>query len=286
MVGWARRISDKSFLPIPLEPVNLTDSQLVEQGIRRVKPDLVIHSAAMSDVDACEQNPSAAFEVNAGAVEKIAKACASVGAILIAISTDYVFDGRSPLPYREEDPTHPLSVYARSKLEGEEAALRNVPRCLVLRVSGLFGSGRPNFVSSAMENFHKGRPVKVVTDQRNSPSYTLDLAEAIRRLVDRLSKNPEEASPEGCLHGVFHLSNAGGATRLEVAEAIAAALRAPTSLIEKRTWAALNRPAERPANSRLDCTRLARLTGIALRPWEQALSAFIDLAALDPQGGP
>ena len=202
-------------------------------------------------------------------------ACREIGAFLMAISTDYVFDGESSRPYREEDRAHPISVYGRSKWEGEQKALTNGPDCLAIRVSGLFGAGRANFVTGAIENFKTGRPVHVVTDQVNSPSYTTDLAEGIWRLIQAHEKAPT------ALRGLLHLANTGGASRLEVAQAIAHHLGAPESLIVKTTWAAMNRPARRPARSVLDGNRFAALTGAPLRSWQEALGGFLNSGILD-----
>ena len=283
VIGWARR-----WRPVPVpegmevqgEPVDVARSDVVDQGIRRLKPDLVIHSAAMSDVDACERDPDLAWAVNAQAVGIVARACASVGAFLIAVSTDYVFGGSARRPYREEDAPSPVNLYGRVKWEGEQLALKECERCLVVRVSGLFGSARPNFALSTAKRFREGQKVPVVTDQVNSPSFTKDLAEAVAELIDRFEQEPTCAESGGRLHGILHLANSGGASRLEVAQRLAALLRTPTSLIEQTTWAQLSRPARRPTNSRLDCSRLARLMGKGLRMWDEALEAFLHLEGL------
>lgn len=275
---WARGRITPLGAAIPFDPVDVTDELLVRKKIERLKPEAVIHCAAMSDVDACERDPQMARKINRDGTAAVAQACSSVGAFLIAVSTDYVFDGELDRPYLEEDEPNPISEYAHSKLEGEEEALQSSPRCLVVRVSGLFGSGRTNFVSQAAQKFKTAQRVPVVTDQLNSPSYTADLAEGISLLLDRFADRPDSANPGGELHGILHLANAGGATRLEVAQRIAATLGASPSLIDRTTWTALNRPAKRPANSRLDCGRFARTSGRGLRGWEEALQAFLSRA--------
>lgn len=272
VTGWARNIKS----PAPhLEHMNVCDAQAVAAGLARWKPAVVIHAAGMTDVDGCEKEPEAAREANAGSARVLAEGCAAAGAVLVAVGTDYVFDGASQRAYREEDPVGPVSHYGRTKLEGEREALKS-PRVVIVRVSGLFGAARANFVSSAAEKLRAGREVPVVTDQLNSPSYTVDLAEGFGRLLEILEREPEAAAPGGPLHGPLHMANAGGATRLGVAEVVADRLGASRDLLRETTWAALDRPARRPARTELDCGKFARLTGKGLRPWEDAVKVFVD----------
>jgi dTDP-4-dehydrorhamnose reductase len=274
VIGWARRLRPAVDPSVTWESVDITDAQATRGGIHRWQPHLVIHSAALSDVDACERDPAAAYAVNAEGTEKVARATAEVGAFLIAVSTDYVFDGSADRPYREEDKTAPVNVYGQAKRKGEEAALACCRRCLVVRVSGLFGAGRPNFVSQAVQRLRTGQEVPAVSDQVNSPSYTVDLAGAFSRLI-------EMSLPGGPLPGILHLANSGSATRLDLAQQIARFLDLPASLIQQTTWASLNRPAKRPGNSRLDCGRFAQISGADLRPWPEALASFLQAQALD-----
>ena len=282
LTGWARRTPTAASPEVRrMESVEIADREAVLHAMGRVHPDAVIHTAAMSDVDACERDPASACHINVVGTENIALGCRQTGAFLMAISTDYVFDGALSRPYQERDPAHPISVYGQSKWDGEQEALNTAPRCLIVRVSGLFGAGRPNFVTGTIENFKAGRPVRVVTDQTNSPSYTVDLAEGISRLLEMSERTPQETESGQQLHGPLHLANAGGASRLDVARTIARHLGASESLIEKTTWAALNRPARRPANSVLDCSRFVAVGGVALRPWHEALKEFLHSGILD-----
>lgn len=277
VVGWARRIPADGPPPgVRLERVDVTDGPAVAAGLRQWPAAVVVHTAAMTDVDACEREPDAAWKENVEGTRVVAAGCAASGACLVAVSTDYVFDGRQGRPYREEDPPGPVNHYGRTKLEGERQALEGAPRVTVLRVSGLFGGARANFVSSAIERLRAGQAVPVVTDQVNSPSYTVDLARGIVRLLERLEREPEAAERGGPLHGPLHLANQGGATRAAVGEMLAELLGASRQLLQETTWAALNRPARRPARSELDCGRFARLVGEGLRPWREALRAFVE----------
>lgn len=245
--------------------VDIRHERLVQQEMERFGPEVVVHCAALSNVDLCERDERRAWAVNVGGVEHVAKAAEEAGAWLIAISTDYVFDGQMGRPYREDDPTHPVNAYGRTKEAGEQAALRGCRRTLVLRVSGLFGGARANFVTENIQRLSKGEAVPAVTDQTYTPSYTRDLAEGIAELL-RLGKRT-------C--GTLHLANGGGASRMDVACEIAAALGVSKPVLVPRTWAELGRPARRPADSRLDCSRFQEMTGQPLRSWQEGLRAFL-----------
>ena len=271
VIGWARgNLQPEGGLSPAdrMEWVDMTYSEGVSSGISRLRPDVVVHSAAQSDVDAAELQPELTRAVNTQGSENIACACAAVGTFLIAISTDYVFNGAAGRPYREEDPPHPVNAYGWSKLEGERAVLSAAPRSLVVRVSGLFGRGRPNFVLQAARSFRAGKSFQVTTDQINSPSYVVDVTMGIRTIIERSESGQE-------LHGILHLANSGGATRLEVAQVIANYLGTPDSLIQKTTWEVLDRPARRPPDSRLDSSRWAQFSGSSLRSLSQAIQAFL-----------
>ena len=277
VVGWARGITHKAQIGHWVtRTVDVTQKSAVETALRHIRPSVVVHAAGMTDVDGCEREPEAAWEANVEASGLVAAACAAAEASLVAVSTDYVFDGEAGRPYREEDAPRPVSHYGRTKLEGERRVLEACPRTVVVRVSGLFGSARANFVSSAVERLQAGQKVPVVTDQVNSPSYAADLARGIGRLLDRLEREPAAAGPQGPLHGPLHLANAGGATRFEVAQVLADWVGASRDLLEKTTWAALNRPARRPPRSELNCGRFARLMGEELRPWREAVLDFVE----------
>ncbi|MBI3615657.1 MAG: dTDP-4-dehydrorhamnose reductase [Candidatus Omnitrophica bacterium] len=280
ITGWARRVPKGT---PSQESVDITDSEDVALKMKGLRPEGVIHTAAQSDVDACETDPSTAFLINAKGVETVARAAAAGGAFFIQISTDYVFDGSLDRPYREEDKTNPVQTYGRSKLEGERAALKWAARCLVLRVSGLFGSSRPNFVLSSVRRFQAGQRVPVVADHWYTPSYTLDLAGAIGLLIDKIEKDPNAMEAGGPFYGPLHLANAGGASRLEVAMEIAKILGAPSSLVERTSWEVLNRPAKRPINSRLEIRHFSDLVGTSLRSWAEAVRAFLESEVLHPR---
>lgn len=267
LVGWTR--SGRPIGKVRVTAVDVRQEGSVRQEMERSKPEVVIHCAALSDVDLCEREEKLAWAVNVAGVEHVARAAKEAGAWLIAISTDYVFDGQLGRPYREDDPTHPVNAYGRTKEAGEQAALRECRRTLVVRVSGLFGSARANFVTENIHRLRKGEAVPAVTDQTYTPSYTRDLAEGIAELL-RLGKRT-------C--GTLHLANGGGASRIDVAGEIAAALGVSKPVLVPRTWAQLGRPARRPSDSRLDCSRFQEITGRPLRSWQEGLRAFVEEGA-------
>ena len=148
-------------------------------------PETIINTAAMTDVDGCEIDPEAAFKVNADGAAVIAAEAARCGACLVHYSTDYVFDGTRPEPYREDDPPAPANVYGRSKLKGEEDVRSRSPQHLILRTSWLFGRKGRNFIRTILRSARAGHPMRVVNDQRGSPTYTRDLAEHTKLMVER-----------------------------------------------------------------------------------------------------
>ncbi|MCH2173662.1 dTDP-4-dehydrorhamnose reductase [Myxococcota bacterium] len=230
-------------------------------------PDVVVNAAAYTHVDRCETEIDEATQVNAVAPGLLAAECRSIGAKLVHISTDYVFPGEAGRPYREDDPTGPRSTYGRTKLEGEERVLSKDSGFLVVRTSWVFGRGR-NFIGAIIgqvqlrRNGEADGPLRVVDDQRGSPTYAADLAEGLRALV---------ASGGG---GLFHLSNAGEATWWDLARLCVDEAGAPELEIERLKTKDLDLPAPRPANSVLDCSKAAAL-GVVLRDWREGALEYL-----------
>jgi dTDP-4-dehydrorhamnose reductase len=221
-------------------------------------PDLVVNCAAFTKVDACETEPSQAFAVNGEAVAHVAAVAARAKARLVHVSTDYVFDGTAREPYREDSPTHPLSVYGRSKLAGEAHALA-YERGLVVRTSWLFGPGGPNFVATMVNLIETGRvPLRVVQDQEGCPTYAPFLARAVLDLA------------QGEVTGIVHYRNREPVSWYAFAVAIAR-LWSGTVEVVPVTTADVPRPAPRPAYSVLDVTRFERFSGRPVEPWEWGL---------------
>jgi dTDP-4-dehydrorhamnose reductase len=182
---------------------DITDAEAIARAIEAARPDAVVNAAAFTDVDACESQPELAFRVNAEGPRNVALACKRFGIPMMHISTDYVFDGEKLEPYVEEDEARPLSVYGRSKLEGEQEVRKNLDRSWIVRVCGVFGPYRKNFVSLVVELGRKGQPLRIVKDQRLAPTYTVDAALGIEQVLERGS------------HGIYHLTNQGFTTRVD-----------------------------------------------------------------------
>lgn len=231
------------------------------RAIVEAVPEVVIHAGAYTDVDGAEGNPALAMAVNAEGTERVARAAAHVGARLIYISTDYVFDGRGTRPYVETDPTHPVSAYGASKLAGEQRALACCQNTLVVRTAWLYGLHGRNFVKTILKLAAERPKLTVVADQRGCPTFAEDLAGMIGQLV---------AHPA---QGLLHVTNAGDCTWHEFAAEIVrlSNVRVP---VEPITTADMPRPAKRPAYSVLSAGRLHHL-GFTMPPWQDGLGRFL-----------
>jgi dTDP-4-dehydrorhamnose reductase len=246
-----------------LPEVNITDGFDVEQSVAAFRPDVVIHCAAMTQVDACETDTDKAYRINALGSAYVARAAARHGARLIALSTDYVFDGASERPYHEFDTPAPRTVYGASKLAGEEAVRRHCPDHTILRVAWLYGEEGPSFLHTMLRlGAQAGEPLKIVDDQTGNPTST----DAVAHLIGILLEKP--------LPGVVHGSCEGEATWFEFAQALFARAGLGRGLVPCTT-ADYPRPAPRPANSRLE-KRMLRLAGFPAMPhWQEALEKFV-----------
>jgi len=247
------------------EHVDITHGEDASKFIAQVKPDVIINCAAFSNVDACETQIFEAFAVNASGARNVALAGKLTGARVIHISTDYVFDGMKNEPYLETDTPNPISVYGKSKLEGELAVQEIGGNYVIIRTAWLFGPYRNNFVTTILELGRKNRSVSVVTDQHGSPTYTTDLSDAIRTAI---SKD---------LRGIYHVTNSGTCSRYEWAQKIFELTGNQVSVLPLKT-ADYKRAARVPPNSSLDCTKYATTTGQKMRPWQEALREYISKA--------
>ena len=248
---------------------DLLDARRTAEVIRACRPDVVIHAQALSDVDRCEREPMLADALNVTAIRHVLRALDGAGALVVYISTDYVFDGTKGAPYDERDEPRPISVYGRSKLEGERTALA-APRSIVVRTSTLFGSGRMNFCDHIVGQLTAGEPVEAFADQVTSPTYSDDLAGGIAQLSAALRDAWNVEGPR-----VFHLANAGGCSRVEFAMRVAELLGLPRTLIRGIPMAQQRRPALRPPYSALTSVYVEQMIGRMLRPWDEALAAYL-----------
>ena len=250
---------------------DILNRQTLDQLFARIRPDWVFNFAALTQVDACETQQRDAFEVNGRGPGMVAAAAVACGANILHMSTDYVFPGLSDRPYREDDPTHPLSVYGKSKLAGE-LAVREVAaeNHVIVRTAWLYGAGGTNFVDTILRKARAGEPLRVVDDQRGSLTWTADLARALVRLM------------EEDVRGTFHCTNAGDGTWFDVAAAIVELSGAKTRL-ERIDTETLARPAPRPRYSVLDCGKFERTTGTNMPHWRDALKRYLASGASSAQ---
>jgi len=226
--------------------MDITDLGTVLQKVNRFRPELILNTAAFTDVDQNEIFPDQSFRVNALGPRNVAVAARLVGARLVHFSTDFVFDGKKQGAYQEWDHPNPLSVYGKVKLAGEELIRQTYGMHYIVRTSWLFGENGKNLLSTLHEKLLAKQNVRVISDQTGSPTYSLDLARAVKMLVQ---------SPA---FGTYHLSNSGCCSRFELAKEAAALLNCPEHLITPITGRELNLPAARPESSVLDnyCWRL------------------------------
>jgi dTDP-4-dehydrorhamnose reductase len=246
----------------PRSDLDITDPKSVLRALRELAPDVVVNCAAFTKVDDCETDPRA-FDVNANAVSHLVEACARLGAQLVQISTDFVFDGSKGAPYVEDDPVNPLSAYGRSKRAGEEAALR-LPGCLVVRASWLFGRSGWNFIEAILKQAESGKKrLSVVVDQVGRPTATTDLSGAIAALLETGTS------------GVYHFANRGEVSWNEFAREILWRAGHGDVEVEATTSAVLARPARRPPYSVLDTGKYERLTGRPIRPFHEPLAEYL-----------
>jgi len=260
-----QEFADCEIVIADLPEADITDTAGFDRFLADHRPDAVIHCAAMTAVDKCESESELAYRLNAFGTANVAAACQHHGVRLIAISTDYVFDGDSDSPYNEFDrATGGNTVYGKSKFAGEEAVRTHSPNHVICRISWLYGHGGPSFVHAMMSLADGTRPVlKVVSDQHGNPTSTTAVARQLRNIL---------ANPR--LVGTFHLTCEGEATWFEFAQEIFR-LAGKDQAVAPCTTDEFPRPAPRPKNSRLDKMML-RLAGLPQMPdWRDALAEFM-----------
>jgi dTDP-4-dehydrorhamnose reductase len=272
-LGWeiSRRAKGPRVHALDRSTLDITDRSAVMETVGTLKPQVVINAAAYTAVDKAESDRDAALAVNRDGPAHLAEACAAHGAMLLHVSTDYVFDGRKDGAYDETDPVAPLGVYGESKLAGEEVIRQRTPRHVILRTAWVHGIHGGNFVKTMLRLGAEREVLRVVDDQRGSPTFAGDLAEAALSIARSLS---EGTMPETGF-GTFHCVGGGETTWCGFAREIfrlGASRLARVPRVEAISTADFPTPARRPANSVLDTTRLQQIHRIHPRPWNLALA--------------
>lgn len=242
--------------------VDIGDFEATRALVADVKPDVVIHPAAWTDVDGCAKDPEKAIAINGFGTQHVALAAANVGAAVMYVSSNEVFDGTGSRPYREYDVTNPINPYGYSKWVGERALVNINPRHYIVRTSWLFAHGGKNFIQAVLNNSAAGKQLRIVTDEVANPTYNDDLAAAIGRLVETER------------YGTYHLVNEGGCSRWEFARYFLDRLGQADVPIEKIVLADWPR-ASVPPNYASLANMAGKHMGITLRPWQEAVDDFL-----------
>jgi len=282
----AERISAQSGTPLitaSRPALDLADPPTIDGAIREARPDIVVSAAAYTAVDRAEDEPELARAVNETGAGAVAAAAAAVGAPVIHLSTDYVFSGAGDGAWRETDLPGPQSVYGRTKLAGEAAVAAANPQHVILRTAWVYSPFGKNFVKTMLALAGKQERVRVVADQRGSPTSALDIADGILTIAGRLLADP---TPD--CRGVFHLTGSGSTDWATFAEGIFAASRAlggPAAAVERIATAEYPARAPRPRNSILSCEKLLAVYGWQAPPWQHSCRTVVArLLAEAPRG--
>ncbi len=253
--------TEDDLIPATSRDADIRELQQVRQLVTREHPDWIILTAGYTDVDGSERHPDLAFAANRDGARNVSIVARELGAKLCFLSTDYVFDGAADRPYEPQDAIHPLNIYGASKAAGEKAVQEHAGHWLIARTSWLFGAARPSFPEKILRAADSQPVLKVVADQIGSPTYTRDLATAIRALVRADAR------------GILNITNSGSCSWFEFAKETMQR-ESRTTPIYPITSADSGRPARRPAYSVLSPNALAS-NGITMRSWQEALAAYL-----------
>jgi dTDP-4-dehydrorhamnose reductase len=259
----AATLTEQEITGVDLPECDITDRPCIDTAIEETDPDLVIHCAAMTDVDGCARDPQTAYRVNGLGTQNVALACQAHDAAMLYVSTNEVFDGSGDRPYREFDAPYPINPYARSKLAGEWYTRHLLTRFYIVRTAWVYATDGHNFPHRMIELADERGHLKVVTDEVGSPTYVVDLARAIGQLITTGQ------------YGVYHLVNQGACSRFEFAREILRLSGRSDVPLEATTLAEFQRDSTPPAYAPLDNV-CGEAIGIQLRPWDEALAEFLE----------
>lgn len=247
---------------VDLPEYDITDRGALRAAIRDFRPDLILHPAAMTDVEGCARDPDLAYRVNGMGTQNVALAAAEVGAEMLYVSTNEVFDGQATEPYHEWAPRNPINAYGRSKLAGEWYVQNLLTRFFIVRTAWLYAPGGRNFPHRILQLADERGSLKVVADEVGNPTYVVDLARAIAALIETHA------------YGVYHAVNAGAASRYDFAREILRLSGRESVPVEPLALAEFQRASTPPAYAPLANNAAAAL-GITFRPWQAALAEFL-----------
>lgn len=266
-----KRLSGRvNLLATDSQTLDITQCQAVFNVVERFAPDAIINAAAYTAVDKAESEPKVAKAVNADGAKYLAQAAQSVGAALLHISTDYVFDGIKDSPYQESDSTNPQSVYGESKLASEQVVLSHCEKAIILRTAWVFGEHGNNFVKTMLRLGADRDELGIVSDQRGAPTYAGDIADALIAVAEKI------VSGQSVDYGVYHYSGTPYASWYEFAQAIFTQAASQGILTNAPKLNAIDTadyptPAKRPMNSCLDCGKIQQAFSITTGDWQRAL---------------
>jgi len=253
------------------EEWDVTDPAACRREVDGFRPDAVIHCAAWTAVDRAESEPEAARLLNVEGTRNVARACRARGALIVTFGTDYIFDGASPRPYREEDPANPLSVYGKTKWAAEQALREEGGDHLLVRTQWMFGPTGRNFIRTILEKARQGEALRVASDQVGCPTFSRDLAVAVRTLLGARAL------------GTVHFSGEGETSWFGLARYVLERCGLPAALLSPARTRDLPYPAPRPAYGVLSKEKYRGVTGASPRPWEEAVGEYLEM--IDPEGG-
>ncbi len=249
--------------PLGHADIDITNAEDVERVLANIQPQVIVHAAALPDIDYCEMHPVEAQRVNVDGTRNVVSAARKLGAGVVHISTDAVFDGKKGAPYVETDSTNPISVYGRSKLAAEEV-VKEYEKRWIFRVSVLFGPGKENFVSKAIQQVREGVAHEVASDQLGSATYTLDAGGKILEVV------------EAKAYGLYHLCNSGPCTRMDLAKQAVADAGLNPGLVKGMPTASMKRPGPRVKYAVMEMAVLRERGFEAPRRWQEALRDYVN----------
>ena len=263
LLGYAllREWSGDDVIGLGVEDVDIRDEGGVRDTLTKARPDWIVLAAAYTDVDGCETHQELAFSVNRDGAERVARIAREIGARLLFVSTDYVFDGRKTSPYETGEARNPQSVYGRSKAEAEVRLLDVLPDCCIVRTSWLFGAGGKCFPDTMLKLAVTRPALDVVDDQRGCPTYNVDLSRAIIQLCRKGGS------------GIVHVTNAGDCSWFELAREVLSRAGLKTE-VRPVSSTQMARPAPRPAYSVLSA-KSREPWGITMPSWQDALSRYL-----------